>query len=228
MKTASFRKLMANHCAAIRVAVLTACILAAGCTGLQPPQVEEMNVYMLDAAIPAARQEARNSLVLVVDVPRAQPGYDTPQMVYVSRRHEIGFFASNRWVDTPARMLAPLLVQALEKGAGLGAAVQAPTAVAGDLRLETELIRLEQEFITRPSRVRLVLRAQLVAARDRRVLATRQFEETEPAATDDPYGGVLAANRAAQRVLLQVVEFCGSETGKYSVELGEGASRSLN
>ncbi len=228
METASFQKLMADHYAAIRVAALTACILAAGCTGLQPPQAEEMNVYMLDAAIPAARQEARNSLVLVVDAPRAQPGYDTPRMVYVSRRHEIGFFASNRWVDTPARMLAPLLVQALEKGAGLGTVVQAPTAVAGDLRLETELIRLEQEFITRPSRVRLVLRAQLIAARDRRVLATRQFEETEPAATDDPYGGVLAANRAAQRVLLQVVEFCGNETGKYSVGLGEAATRSVH
>lgn len=211
MQTADFLKPIVNRCPADRIVALCAFILVAGCAGLQPPKTKEMNVYLLDAAIPAARQGDRNSLVVVVDMPRAQPGYDTPQMVYVSRQHEIGFFASNRWVDTPARMLAPLLVQALEKGTDLGTVVQAPTAVVGDLRLETELIRLEQEFITRPSRVRLVLRAQLIAVRDRRVLATQQFEETEPAASDDPYGGVLAANRAVQRVLARLAEFCASQ-----------------
>lgn len=195
-----------------RAAVLLACAFIAGCVGLAPPKAEEMNVYMLDATVSGGRRLADNSLVLVVNVPRAQPGYEAPKMVYVSQQHELGFFATNRWADAPARMLAPLLVQSLENGAGFGAVVQAPTAAAGDLRLETELIRLQQEFIAAPSRVRLALRVQLIAVRDRRVLATRQFEETERATTDDPYGGVLAANRAVLRVLAQVVEFCASET----------------
>lgn len=202
---------MINRYPTIQAAMLLGCILmTAGCAGLQPPQAEEMNVYVLDAALSAAPRTARNNLVLVVSAPRAQPGYDTPQMVYVSRQHEIGFFARSRWADAPARMLAPLLVQALEDVAGFGTVVQAPTVVAGDLRLETELIRLQQEFLSKPSRARIVLRAQLIDVRERRVRATRQFEEMEAATTETPYGGVVAANRALARVLSQLAEFCAS------------------
>ena len=47
-----------------------------------------------------------------------------------------------------------------------------------------------------------------------RVLATRLFEATESAPSDDPYGGVTAANVALQRILEQVVDFCIAESGK--------------
>jgi len=42
----------------------------------------------------------------------------------------------------------------------------------------------------------------------KRVLATREFDVTEAAASDDPYGGVIAANRAVKNILLQIAEFC--------------------
>ena len=42
----------------------------------------------------------------------------------------------------------------------------------------------------------------------KRVLAVKLFDEAENAASDDPYGGVIAANRALQRVLAQVADFC--------------------
>jgi cholesterol transport system auxiliary component len=202
---------MINRYPAVHAAMLLGCVVfIAGCAGLQPPRAEEINVYVLDAALPAAPRTARNNLVLVVSAPRAQPGYDTPQMVYVSQQHELGFFARNRWADVPARMLAPLMVQALEDAAGFGTVVQAPTVVTGDLRLETELIRLQHEFLAKPSRARIVLRAQLIDVRERRVRATRQFEEMEAATTETPYGGVVAANRALERVLSQLAEFCAS------------------
>jgi hypothetical protein len=76
----------------------------------------------------------------------------------------------------------------------------APTAAAGDLRLDTEILRLQQDFTSQPSRVRFTLRAYVVDNTTRRVLASRVFDESVAAATDDPYGGILAANRAVQRI----------------------------
>jgi cholesterol transport system auxiliary component len=105
-------------------------------------------------------------------------------------------------------MLAPLLVQALEQSGGFRAVVQAPSLAAADLRLDSELVRLQQDFGAKPSRVRITVRAQLIDVNTRRVLATAQFDETEAAPSDDPYGGVLAANRALGRVLERLATFC--------------------
>ncbi len=167
------------------------------------------NVYLL-SALPAAssHRPARREGVLAVSPPRAQPGFDTDRMVYVQRPYEIEYFADNRWAEPPARMLAPLLAQALERSGAFRAVVQAPSAVAADLRLDTELVRLQQDFSTRPSRIELTLRAQLVDLRHGRSLATREFDVTEPAPHDDPYGGVVAANQAVARMLGQLVAFC--------------------
>jgi cholesterol transport system auxiliary component len=90
----------------------------------------------------------------------------------------------------------------------LRAVVQAPGAAPADLRLDVEIARLLQDFSTRPSRVRFALRAQLVDVGTRRVLATREFDEIENAPSDDAYGGVIAANRALERLLGQIIDFC--------------------
>jgi cholesterol transport system auxiliary component len=53
----------------------------------------------------------------------------------------------------------------------------APTASSADLRLDTEILRLQQDFASQPSRVRFTLRAYLVDQTTRRVLAWRVFDE---------------------------------------------------
>ena len=105
-------------------------------------------------------------------------------------------------------MLAPLLVAAIESTGAFRAVVLTPSAAAGDLRLDTEIVRLQHEFLTQPSRVRFTLRAHFVDDKTRRVLAWREFDTAVPAASEDPYGGVVAANRAVQTVLENLAVFC--------------------
>jgi cholesterol transport system auxiliary component len=145
---------------------------------------------------------------LVVAVPTAAPGFDGPRIVYVRRPHELEFFSRSEWVDTPARMLAPLLVRALERSGRFQAVAEARTAAAAGLRLETEIVRLQHEFTIHPSHVRLTVRVQLLDVPSRRVLGARDFEAVEEALSDDPYGGVVAANRAVRRVLNGIVAYC--------------------
>ncbi len=187
---------------------LASAMLLSGCTGLRAPQVDSTHLYVLDARPAIKATQVKRNLVLAVGMPRARAGFDTPQMAYLRQPHELNYFVTNRWTDTPSRMLGPLLAQALEQTGSFRAVVQAPGLVPSDIRLDTELIRLQQDFATQPSRIQLTLRAQLVDVAGKKVIAVKLFDETENAASDDAYGGVIAANRALQRVLDQLSDFC--------------------
>jgi cholesterol transport system auxiliary component len=152
---------------------------------------------------------------LVVGLPQAAPGFDSARMIYVRQPHRLEYFARSEWVDTPARMLLPLLVAALAPVEAFAAVVPAQSSAAGALRLDTEVLLLQQEFGGGPSRVRFALRARVVAHGDRQVLASRSFEAVVPSASEDPYGGVLAANAAVQSVLDQLVPFCAEASQRW-------------
>lgn len=192
--------------------LVASAILLAGCTGLRAPQTESIHLYVLDARPAIKVAQAKRDLVLTVSMPRARPGFDTPQMAYLQQPHELDYFVTHRWADTPSRMLGPLLAQSLEQTGSFKAIVQTPSMVPGDIRLDTELIRLQQDFGSKPSRVQLTLRAQLIDVAGKRVIAVKLFDESETAPSDDAYGGVIAANRVLQRVLGQLAEFCVNES----------------
>ena len=153
----------------------------------------------VDAENEAVIQQAAGALV--VSTPLAQAGVDSPKMVYLLRPHEVSAYATHQWADTPARLLVPLLVQALERTGVWRVVVPAPTAVRAEYRLDSELLALEQQFFGQPSRVRLALRARLVESKTQRVLGARGFEVVEEAPSDDADGGVVAATRAAEKLL---------------------------
>jgi cholesterol transport system auxiliary component len=192
--------------------ILTSVLLLSGCTSFSAPRVASETVYVLEAQRAAKPAQVRRNLVLAISEPTARPGFDTPQMAYVLHPHELSYFVTSRWADQPAHMLEPLLVQAMEQSGSFRAVVQVPGAVPADIRLDTELIRLLHDFVTRPSRVQLTLRAQLIDLRGQRILAVKEFDESENAASENAYGGVTAANRALLRVLDQLVAFCVQES----------------
>lgn len=184
--------------------------LTAGCSPLQPIKSEAPKTYMLQAQFQGGAA-ANGAPVLLVTRPRAHPGFDSPRMAYVKKPHEVEYFSRNQWVDSPEKMLDPLLVQAFEASGAFGAVSRPGGAVMAQLRLDSEIVRLQQEFTVVPSRVRFTLRAQLIDVAGRRILATREFDVTENAASDDPYGGVVAANQAVQRALSEAAGFFATQ-----------------
>ena len=179
----------------------------AGCTVLGLARTEAPILFTLEAASDGAPQRGAAAQAILVAAPVARPGYDGARMAYVTRAFEVQFFARHEWVAPPGQMLAPLLVEALERG-GRFRAVQSPADVAPAFRLETEIIALQQEFTLQPSQTRFALRAELVDVAERRVVAAEEFEAVEPAPSDGPYGGVVAANHAVARVLGDLAKWC--------------------
>ena len=197
------------------IAAVAALALLSACNALRPLVApgEHPKFYSLsdraDAATPAAAPRASaTGLTLIVATPHAAAGFDSRRMMYLRRGDELEYFAHNEWIDTPARMLAPLIVAAVEARGAYRAVVLTPSPATGQVRLETEILRLQQEFLGAPSRVRFTLRAQLVESATRRVVASREFEAVAAAPSENPRGGVTAAHEAVRKVLGEVADFC--------------------
>jgi len=192
-----------------RIAPVTiSLLLLSGCAAMSTPTIVDQAIYVIDQAPAVAAVATQRDLVLAVSAIQSRPGYDTPQMAYLQRPHELRYFVTSRWAEPPGHMLDPLVLQALDQARGFRAVVSIPGAMLPDLRLDTELVRLQQDFSVRPSRVEVTLRARLIDVRNKRVLAVKEFEETENAASEDAYGGVGAVNRIVPRLLLQLADFC--------------------
>ncbi len=184
--------------------ILLPLLLLAAC-GVNPP-ADEPRTYLLEA-VGRPATVATGDGVLLITTPRAEPGYDTNGIAYTETPLSLNYYTRSRWADAPARMLAPLLVETLERSGAFRAVITSPSSVAADVQLDVTLLRLQQSFLQRPSRVELALRARLIDTSDNRVLASRTFEAMESAPSEDAYGGVQAANAVLERVLTELAAF---------------------
>ena len=188
-----------------------------GCSLLKPSTVEPPAFYALESApAVAAPHIANNSAVrtlptLIITPTRAAAGFDSQRIIYSRTEHQLEYFAHSEWVDTPARMLGPLLATAMQSTGAFGAVVVTPAGAAGDMRLETEIVRLQHNFQRKPSRVEFTLRAFLLDDKTRRVVAWREFQAEATSANDSPQSGVVAANQAVQAVLKDLTQFVAAQ-----------------
>lgn len=202
-----------------RAALLSVALLGTGCSGsLLPKPAAAPARYTLGdaAAVPGAAASApptankgaqTGAPSIVVALPNAAPGFDSTRMVYLRQPQALQAYAYAEWVDTPARLLQPLLVQAVQQTGAFRAVLQAPSSATGALRLETELLRLQHEHTASPSEVRLTLRAVLLDTATRQPLGTREFDARVPAPSDDPAGCVAAAATASRQLLAELAGY---------------------
>ncbi len=212
------------------VAMAFALLVIQGCLSARPGLV--IQTYQLNP-MPDPERSARPvyqpvPATLLVNTPKSRAGFDTPQMAYVKRAHELQYFSKNQWAETPARMLVPPLTQALEHSGIWDAVVVMPSIVRGDYRLDIDNLILQQEFFESPSQIHLSLRAQLIDVHKQCVMGTTDFDVLQPTPSDDPYGGVLASNQAAAKLLEQLVAWLSTYMNESAQQGCERSSPTSN
>ncbi len=179
----------------------------AGCALPQdssPPQ----QAYLLEVGAftpPPARRSSRK--ILLVTVSKEAPGFDSNRIAYTREPPKLDYYRDSVWSDTPAKMLLPILVRAFESSGAFKAVVSPPSPALADVRVAVDVIRLQQEFMTRPSQVRLITRLKVVEMKSGHVLETRLFEAVAPAPSENAAGAARAANAVVQQVLNEMVPF---------------------
>jgi cholesterol transport system auxiliary component len=201
----------------------TAALFLGACLSL--PRPEPLELFTIDPSFDAGSGSLDRSApgsapgpVLLVPAPRAGPGLEGPRIAYLLRPNQLQYFTRSQWVAPPAQMLGPLAIRALERTGRFQAVTAAAQGARPDLRLDVELARLQQEFTSRPSRVRCTLRLQLTDLAGHRVIGTREVEAVEAAPTEDAAGGAAAANLAVRRALAEGAGWCGEASDRWRAE----------
>lgn len=144
---------------------------------------------------------------IIVTRPEAAAGYQSNQMLYMNKPHELTAFINNAWVDPPADMLLPLIVRSLQTSGYFYAVASSPMSGNADYYLDVQLIELQQNFIKRPSYIDLIVKVVLTRTVDDKVIASRIIHKSVRCPYDTPYGGVIAANQATKNFTMDLMKF---------------------
>lgn len=191
-----------------RLRYLTVILAAIIVTACGPIATKPLNTYTISSLKKYVKSSRpRTQLTLLVSNPIAAPGYQTSAMIYMQTPFELESFANNRWVAPPAQMLLPMIVRAMRNTSYFAAVASPPFSGITNFRVDTELVKLQQEFLLPTSLIRLVVQVSLINNVSNRVVASRQFEVVIPTTENNPYGGVLAINKGAAIVCRKIAQF---------------------
>lgn len=174
------------------------------CTAVKPTVT---NQYKLAAFSNNHYGNQHSRASVLVTLPEAIAEYQTEQMFYMIKPFEINAFAHNAWVEPPAEMLFPLILQSLQHTGYFYAVASSPTSEKTDYRVDTQLLELEQNFLQKPSTLHFIVKVVLTHVSDGRVIASRDVNLQIPCPSETPYGGVLAANKATMIFTAQLTAF---------------------
>lgn len=175
-------------------------------SGCMPVKTSVLHQYKLEGYSQQNNTKHLNRSILISQ-PEAMAGYQTEQMLYIQKPYELSAFSENSWVGTPANMLYPLLIQTLQQSHAFSAVTSSPFADKVDYRLDTQILSMEQNFLTKPSIFELSVKAVLTRVMDNQVLASQLIRVKVPCKVDSPYGGVVAANQATVLLTQKIKTF---------------------
>ena len=187
--------------ARVGLILLVASTVLSGCLNLGDAAKVPV-YYVLNDAVPAA------AAVPVVPLPApalrvldTTTGnfYDTEQLVFSRSPDTRGLYQYARWTERPGKRLADLMRARLGHQGGWNVIVG--SHVQADWLLDTELIEFYHDAVSEPGQVRLVLRADVIDIKQRKLLGHRVFEQQVPLASYDAAAAAQASSLAVGRML---------------------------
>lgn len=169
---------------------------------LLSPVKSDYTTYVLRNNPCVSAQRQTNSILYVAPV-EADPLYDTDYMAYSTHPIQVEYYAKNKWADTPARMLKPLILQTL-RGTHHFRAITTSPNVPFTYRLNTNILELRQVFTCTGSYVAFRLHVEVVRASTGKIIVSRELCSTRIMCKPNPYSGAWAANQAVANVLEQL------------------------
>ena len=182
-------------------------LMMSGC-GLSPVQQDPVAQYTLSQPKQTSSViRSRSQKTILVSMPVADPAYASSAMTYMRTPFRVQAFARNRWVAPPSALLAPIMANAMRGLQYFKAVIEPPFSGRSDYNLQTQLHVFQQNFQQPVSRFIVSIQASLVNNSTNQVVASKRFYQAVPAAGNDPFSGVLAANKAVIAISHQMAQF---------------------
>jgi cholesterol transport system auxiliary component len=187
----------------VGLALLAASTALTGCLNLgDASKAPAVVYYVLNDAVPAAPATplpATAPTLVVLDT-SASGFYDTDQLIFSRSADTRGQYQFARWTERPGKRFADLMRARLDRQ-GIWHVSAGGGYVRSDMLLDTELVEFYHDATSEPGQVRLVLRAELLDMKQRKLLGRRVFEQQVPLTSYDAASAAQASSLAVSRVL---------------------------
>jgi cholesterol transport system auxiliary component len=202
--------------------VLALVAFAAGCSVL--PKREPIRIFSPSRSavtLPADVPQARFSLL--VDEPTANDMLDSERINVRPDAGSVQVYEGASWSDPAPKLLQTALVHAFEDSGKILSVARPGGGVHGGYHLLTDVRAFEAVYGGSGPQAVLDVQAKLVDSRDGLVIATRNFRESEPAASEDVDVVVQAFSRALDRESAAIVAWTLTEGVRHDAQHGAGA-----
>ena len=150
---------------------------------------------------------SRTRKILLINDMTANEAYSSNKMVYLKAPFALRAFANHEWIAPPAQMLQSLIGNALIARNYFKAVVFAPFVGVSDYILSTRLLSLQQEFLAPLSEEHLAIRVIIIKESTSQVVAEQVFQSTLPVPANNPYSGVIVANKMSDDMSNAIAQF---------------------
>ena len=144
---------------------------------------------------------------LVVDRPDSEPAIDSERMARLSGV-EVAYYAGALWVDRPAEMVQPLLIQSFRASDAIEVVGDRRSEIRPDFLLQSRITAFQAEpQADAPPNVRVAMAATLLTMPQREVVGTVEIGETVTATARELEAIAAAFDEALGKVFKRLVEW---------------------
>ena len=159
------------------------------CGVLSPVKVKPVSHYTIGTAnslsVTAPTGAVSDNKTLLLQTMLSDPGYQTSDMIYISRPHQLESFAYHQWVAPPSQLILPVIMRSLQDKKHFHAVVMTPSTNVSDFVLATRLLYLNENLIN-PKRpvVACAIDVAVIDVSTGRVVRERVFSAQRPTRSD--------------------------------------------
>lgn len=198
-----------SFAALLLVSGLTACTLTdlAG----EPPSLYQLSTP--DTSATATGPVLQDQLL--IDVPMASAGIDTPRIALKQSDGTLGYFKNVSWTDRVPVLYQTLMVEAFDRSGHLPAVGRENVGLRADYLLKTDLADFQADYTSgKPPVVKVTLRGKLIVMPRRIIVASEAFT-AEVKAEGEGMAQISAAfQKASDQVLYALVNWTLTKTAQ--------------
>jgi cholesterol transport system auxiliary component len=187
--------------------LLLAALALTGCVGdILPKPPPPPALYRLTAASDFPSGAVLAPIQLQIDIPRAEAALDTTRIALSRSATTLDYFADAAWTDRLPVVIQAQLLASFQNAHRIVALGGTGGAAQNDAVLVIELRHFEAQYGgSGPPQWRIELAADLIAATDRKVIATRLFTGSATVPENNMTAIVDGADQAWRGVATQIV-----------------------
>jgi ABC-type uncharacterized transport system auxiliary subunit len=171
-----------------------------GCGSVQIPKVAK---YSIDA--PNARENIKNNVNIAVERVRGRSLYEKKSIVVSPKIHNLDYYVSSQWAETPCNMLTDDIIAYLAKKFPYVTSAVRNGNGKVDFIISVYIDKLDQEKRDGKWYANLVLHYEIVSNDSKKLLASKWFRMKTKTADADVESYVTAQNDSIKQFLEQLV-----------------------